>query len=178
MTVTKDISKQNVRTQRELAEDLLTIAQMRRNGSTWSQIAFHINSSRPYSLSWQTYYNQYHWANSNIEKEALDNKEALIVKELDGIDWQIRELEKAYQASIRTALTRTKTTGGKNGDILTETEREELGDPRYMAEITKLREQRARLLGIYAPEKVEHSAKIEFVLPSGRADSDKSDAIE
>lgn len=137
-----------------------------------------INSVRDYELNFIAYYNQYHDAKSNVQKEALASKDELIEAELTEIDWQISELTAAWKRSIGTKQkTQTKITGKGKPQIVEVDENEEPvepcndifltewdenGDPRYMAEITKLRERRAKLLGIDAPEKKDVTVKAQF----------------
>lgn len=171
----KDTS--NIRTEKEKADDLLLICQLRKQNIGWRTIAQRINSQRDYDLNFFVYYTQYHTAKSHIQKEALTNKDELIEAELSEIDWQIDELTKAWQRSIGVKQkTQTKTSGKIKLPGLDEdgeedpmplggmfiTEWEESGDPRYMAEITKLRERRAKLLGIDSPDKVEHSGEVKI----------------
>ena len=138
----------HVRTEKELADDLALICQYRKQNIGWRTIAQKINSQRDYDLNFSVYYFQYHTAKSNVQKEALANKDELVEAELSEIDWQISELQLAWE---RSKGLQTKSTTGERGSNVTEWE--EHGDPRYMAEITKLRERRARILGLDAPEK-------------------------
>ncbi len=161
-------SNNNVRTEQELASDLLAICKYRKQGIDWRRIARELNAKSGHDLDFTIYYRQYHTAKSNIQKEAIATKDELIADEIAGIDWQISELTKAWENSIGTKQKiQTKITG-KSKSVTDEnegseeqtsdsfvTEWEENGDPRYMAEITKLRERRARILGIDAAEKLE-----------------------
>jgi len=162
-------SNNNVRTEQELASDLLAICQYRKQGIDWRRIARELNAKSGHDLDFTIYYRQYHTAKSNIQKEAIATKDELIADEIAGIDWQIAELTKAWEASIGTKQKiQTKVSGKAKlideqdneepseavNDIFV-TEWEENGDPRYMAEITKLRERRAKILGIDSAQKVE-----------------------
>ena len=164
-----------MRTEQELATDLLAICEYRKQGLDWRRIARELNAKSGYDLDFVIYYRQYQTSSANILKEAQANKDELIADEIAGIDWQIAELTKAWENSIGTM--RKTAENEKMG--LTVTEWEENGDPRYMAEITKLRERRAKILGIDAPEKkeVEHSGQISFQVPPGASDV-KSDTVE
>lgn len=141
----------NIRTEKELAEDLLLICKYRKQGIGWRTIAQKINNKRDYELSFSVYYTQYHDAKSSIQREALENKDDLIEAELSEINWQIAELMTAWTNSIGTMT--KEATNEKNG--LTITTWEENGDPRYMAEITKLRERRAKLLDLDSATKIK-----------------------
>ena len=166
-------TRNNVRTEQELATDLLAICEFRKKGLDWRRIARELNAKSGYDLDFTVYYRQYHGNASSIQKEALATKDELIADEIAGIDWQIEELTKAWEASIGTKQkTQTKVTGKKpptdDGEDQAEhvndafvTEWQDHGDPRYMAEITKLRERRAKILGIDAAEKKEVEVKIE-----------------
>jgi len=173
-----NVDRSNIRTEKELADDLVLICQFRKQGIGWRTIAQRINALRDYHLNFSVYYTQYHTAKSNVQKEALASKDELIEAELSEIDWQIDELTKAWNRSIGVKQkTQTKVSGKMNlpepdetdegqpplNDMFV-TEWEESGDPRFMAEITKLRERRAKLLGIDSPSKVEHSGEV--VIPA------------
>lgn len=180
-----------VRTEQELASDLLDICEYRKKSYDWRRIARLLNAKNGLDLDFAVYYRQYQNASSNILKEALASKDELIADEIAGIDWQIEELTRAWENSIGTKQkVQTKITGkvrlideqegeeveAPANDMFV-TEWEEHGDPRYMAEITKLRERRAKILGFDAAEKVEHSGQIAFQVPPGTKDT-KSDTIE
>lgn len=157
-----DKSTAPVRSERELADDLLLICQYRKQRMGWRSIAEKINSQRDYELGFTVYYRQYHRSKSNIEKEAMDNKDDLIMAELSEIDWQISQLMIAWENSIGT-MERTKTKGIGESKEEEVTTWEQNGDPRYMAEITKLRERRCKLLGLDAPEKHAITAEVQVV---------------
>lgn len=82
-------------------------------------------------------------------------------RELAAIDKQIDELWEAWEKSKKarekkTAEQHEGTFNGKltNGTIRGGEVEEQYGDPRIMAEITKLREQRIKLLGLNEPTKI------------------------
>lgn len=155
MDITKESRQRRgnntVRTEQELAADLLSICEFRKLGYDWRWIGRELNTRNGLDLDFVVYYRQYKNEVSNIEYDARANKDELIAAEIDGIDWQIAELTKAWTNSIGTM--RKEADNEKNG--LTITTWDENGDPRYMAEITKLRERRAKILGIDAPERKE-----------------------
>lgn len=161
----------NIRTEKELAEDFELICRYRKQGYGWRTIARKINEQRRYEIDFKVYYRQYHNVVTKTLEEAKLEKEDLINAELSEIDWQIAELQKAWEASIGRMEKKTIKSGeGKEGNDksgIQIVEWEENGDPRYMSEITRLRERRAKLLGIDAPEKkeVEHSGKVNWYLP-------------
>ncbi len=170
----------SIRTERELADDLLLICQYRKERIGWRTIAQNINSQRDYELNFSVYYTQYHDAKSNVQKEAIATKDQLIEAELSEIDWQIEELVKAWKRSIGTKQKIQTKVSGKaklmdvpDGEEPTDpvtdafvTEWEENGDPRYMAEITKLRERRAKILGFDAPTEVKQNTSIALNMTS------------
>lgn len=172
MSVERQHKSCNIRTEQELASDLLAICEFRKKGYDWRRIARELNAKSGYDLDFTVYFRQYKTSTSNIQKEALATKDELIADEIAGIDWQIDELIIAWEASKGTQQ-RTTT----NSKDVTIASWDEYGDPRYMAEITKLRERRAKILGIDAAEKHEHTGNINFNMPSGSADT-KSDDIE
>lgn len=149
----------NIRTEQERADDYLAICKFRKQGWDWRRIGRELNAKNGIDIDFVVYYRQYKNAVSNIEYEARAEKDELIADELAGIDWQISELVKAWENSIGTK--RKTADNDKSG--LTVTEWEENGDPRYMAEITKLRERRAKILGIDAPEKKDITSNGETV---------------
>lgn len=82
-------------------------------------------------------------------------------RELAAIDRQIDELWGAWEKSKRPTNRRSLQTHrgtfagrGSQGEIETREGEESYGDPRIMAEITKLREQRIKLLGLNEPTKI------------------------
>lgn len=148
----------NVRTAKEKAKDLKEITVLRKRGYGWRTIAKMINAKRDYELVFTVYYKQYHTVVSGVQKEALENKDELILAELSEIDWQIDELMEAWEKSKGTKQkTTTKADAEGDEESIQIMEWEESGEPRYMAEITKLRERRAKLLGLDAASRVDHT---------------------
>jgi hypothetical protein len=115
-------------------------------------------------------------------KTRIDDVDAAIQLELEAIDAQIQELWIAWDRSKTDQKLKSKkqsgvaARGGKAvgpGGALTDaeakiqttaieqTEKEEIlfGDPRYQDLINKLRIERRKLLGLYAPEKKELTGK-------------------
>ena len=146
-----------VRTEHELASDLLSICEFRKKGFDWRRIARELNAANGLDLNFVVYFRQYKNSVSNIEYDAKAEKDELIADEIAGIDWQIEELTVAWEASKGLQM---RSTVGERGSNTTEWT--DHGDPRYMAEITKLRERRAKILGIDAAEKKDINLKTEF----------------
>ena len=105
--------------------------------------------------------------------ERLEDTDMAVQSELAKIEWQESELVDAwekskenYQKRIRKQKGRPGTGVGKNGSLdnnaITTTELENtdqqvisFGDASYMAVLVRLREQRIKLLGLNAPDKLK-----------------------
>lgn len=99
----------------------------------------------------------------------IEDTDLAVQAELEKINDQERELWEAWDKSktdFKTKLQRQKAEKGNGrggGDKLTQekTEKDEInfGDARYQAELTKLGQERRKLLGLYAAEKKEITGK-------------------
>jgi hypothetical protein len=113
----------------------------------------------------------------------IEDMDAAINHELYKINMQERELWEAWEKSKAdqklTSQKKKGTTGkgkavNKKGELaetdkiittdIERTEKDEInyGDPRYQAEITKLGQERRKLVGMYAPEKREVTGSLGF----------------
>lgn len=149
------MSKKNVRTKKELAEDLKLICELRKKGLGWRTIGRKINSQRRYELSFSSYYQQYELAVSKAAKEANEDVEFNRIAEISELEWEIAELQDAWELSKGVQVKKTTKTGSDDSETLSQWE--EYGDPRYMAEIIKRRDRLAKLQGLDAPRKLDHT---------------------
>lgn len=88
----------------------------------------------------------------------LDEATDLELKKLDAIEveaWEAWQKSKSGERMTRTKKSSTPVTSAKNATTITQSdettieERDSPGDPRFMAIIMKVSDQRARLLGLY-----------------------------
>jgi hypothetical protein len=96
--------------------------------------------------------------------EALRDIGDWIKDELERIDWTEREAREAWVRSIGEKQKRRAetTTGGKTAGRKAVVETEELnGDPRFLQVTIDCQNRRAKLLGLDAPDRHEHVAKVD-----------------
>lgn len=140
---------------------------------------------------------------AEVRKEWIANRlgdyDAKIDREVAGIEYQESELWAAWHRSCQLEVVQKRTTKrklvertqGKGKDKTTTSEmvvvaedehtetRQMIGDPRFMAEITKLRELRCRLLGLLEDEKpTEPIINIWQSLQDMRFDRDRDEIEE
>lgn len=152
----------NVRTEKELAEDLKRICELRKENYGWTTIARIINSERDYELNFTVYYKQYKLAVGKEAEKASADVNELREAEISELQWEIKELQQAWEDSKGVQAKKTSKSGS-NDDSETITEWEEYGDPRYMAEIAKRREKLSKLQGLDQAVKVDHTTNGESI---------------
>ena len=153
------MSTRNVRTEKELAEDLKRICELRKGNYGWTTIARIINSERRYDLHFTVYYRQYHLAVNKEAEKAQAEVNELREAEISELQWEIAELQQSWLASKGVQVKKTSKSGGDDeGGSVQVTEWEEYGDPRYMAEIAKRREKLSKLQGLDQAVKVDHTS--------------------
>jgi len=146
------------RTHFEREDNYVTITRLYLKGHTQQEIADELKLSRQ-QIGFDLKTIQKRWRESttiNID-EAKE-------RELSRID----ELERTYwEAWEKSCGQRTKTskeaTGGENGRSRASVQTEEmLGNPAYLSGVMSCIQERSKILGIYAPEKKDVTAKFDF----------------
>ena len=151
----------NIRTEQELAEDLITICGLRKEGKGWTTIARIINSKRRYELNFTVYYRQYQLAVNKEAEKAQAEVNELREAEISELQWEIAELQQSWLNSKGVQVKKTSKSGNDESETITEWE--EYGDPRYMAEIAKRREKLSKLQGLDQAVKVDHTTNGESI---------------
>ena len=150
------------RTPKQIEADAEVIATLTRRGYGLKQIAAEIGKIRNYSLSYAQVSHDLKKIRADWAESARSSIEAIKHQELEGLADQERECWHAWQKSkTEHVKKRTKTkpgtlTGTRSVENTTEKE-EQCGDPAYMRLILDIREKRAKILGLNAPEKAELS---------------------
>ena len=86
-------------------------------------------------------------------KSRVANREEMVARELESLDMMERELLVQWERSKGIEKTR-KHKEGDDGVSDETIEKEQCGNPAYMAQLIRVRERRAALLGLDAPQKV------------------------
>lgn len=152
----------NKRTEAQRAIDLHFIEQRHIRGATAARITTELNEQRPYKLSPSQIAHDLVEIRNLWEARTVATRNAQITRELAGLDEQETELWEAWEKSKKETIKQVveqRTRGGKARNGTTQRIEKELkhGDPAYMRLILEVRQQRAKLLGLNAPEKLEHT---------------------
>lgn len=90
-----------------------------------------------------------------------DDLNGMIAEQLAKIDALEREAWDAWERSKLPAVMHKTGKSIKRGEWEEETTKEQVGDPRYLDTLAKLWDQRAKILGLNAAEKVDHAMQID-----------------
>lgn len=153
---------------------LVLVAELYRKARSYRQIQDEVKrvlELKSYSL--QTVHDDVQLLLKEWREQRIDDTDLAVQSELAKIAWQEAELVDAwekskedYQKRIRKQKGRPGTGVGKNGSLdnnaITTTELENtdqqvisFGDASYMAVLVRLREQRIKLIGLNAPDKLK-----------------------
>lgn len=140
------------------------IAKLTRRGYDLKLIAKELAKVRPYTLSYVTIFNDLKKIRAEWKANTLRDIGAIQEQELKGLDDQERECWAAWEKSKLTAekkkqRVRTGAGAGGAGQVAERSEEreEQCGDPSFQRLILDIREKRAKILGLNAPEKTELS---------------------
>lgn len=75
--------------------------------------------------------------------------------ELERVDWAEREAQRGWRRSLQDEVTVTREEGGENGTRTTVKRRGQSGNPAFLQTVLKCVDQRCRILGLNAPEKID-----------------------
>lgn len=75
--------------------------------------------------------------------------------ELERIDWAEREAQRGWTRSLRDEVTVTQEEGGENGGRTITRRRGQAGNPAFLQTVLKCVDQRCRILGLNAPERID-----------------------
>lgn len=158
----------NKRTVHQKDADLALISSLMVKGWTIDQIVAEIKKVRPYDLGRTQVYREVLKVRTKWREEAADiqrNAQAADLIRYNAIE---RELwaawEKSKEDSVRQQATQTAGESGLDGKgaraskKVQKTTQSRHGDPAYLRALMELTRDRAKMLGYYAPQKVEISA--------------------
>ena len=152
------------RTKEQREADAEVIAKLSRRGYGTKMIAAEIAKIRDYTISYVQVSLDLKKIRAEWSKNALRDMDAIKQQELQGLEDQERELWAAWEKSKspeekQKQRVRTGGAGAGAGQLAERsTEKtEQCGDPAYMRLILDIREKRAKILGLNAPEKAELS---------------------
>lgn len=152
----------NKRTEAQRAIDLHFIESAHIRGKTAARITVELNEQRTYKLSPSQIAHDLVEIRNLWEARTVAKRDAQIQRELAGLDEQEAELWESWEKSKKETIKQVveqRTRGGKGHNGTTQRVEKELkhGDPAYMRLILEVRTQRAKLLGLNAPDKHEHT---------------------
>lgn len=101
---------------------------------------------------------QKRWRESSIR-----DMDELKQQELAKIDALEREYWLAWEASKEDAETATQKQSERGKEVSLQ-KKGQTGDPRYLAGVERCMEMRAKILGIHAPERIEHLGRLETIV--------------
>lgn len=138
------------------------IAKLTRRGYDLKLIAKELAKVRPYTLSYVTIFNDLKKIRAEWKANTLRDIGAIQEQELKGLDDQERECWAAWEKSKLAAekkKQRVRSGGAGTGQVAERSEEreEQCGDPSFQRLILDIREKRAKILGLNAPEKTELS---------------------
>lgn len=138
------------------------IAKLTRRGYDLKLIAKELAKVRPYTLSYVTIFNDLKKIRAEWKANTLRDIGAIQEQELKGLDDQERECWAAWEKSKLAAekkKQRVRSGGAGTGQVAERSEEreEQCGDPSFQRLILDIREKRAKILGLNAPERTELS---------------------
>lgn len=140
------------------------IAKLTRRGYDLKLIAKELAKVRPYTLSYVTVFNDLKKIRAEWKANTLRDIGAIQEQELKGLCDQERECWAAWEKSKLAAekkKQRVRSGSGANGAgqvaERSEEREEQCGDPSFQRLILDIREKRAKILGLNAPERTELS---------------------
>lgn len=152
------------RTKLEIKRDRAKITELYIQGHYQSDIAEQLGLTQP-QISYDLKVIQKEWVkNTTLSLDEYKGKELAKIDHLECVYWQAwdRSLRDFKSKIIKgKGIGKDKETGKPIADSTEQTMKTEdrNGDPRYLDGVMKCIEQRCKLLGIYAPEKREHTGK-------------------
>lgn len=142
----------NTRTEGEKEEHLLLIAKYLVRGWSYQQMANELSISKS-QVAYDVKKLRDYW-----RTEQMDAYQQYILQELFRLGEMEAELWQAWEDSKKAMYSTTLKTVGEDNDDSRErmvTHKTQNGNPSYMALIIKISEQRTKLLGLNAPEKLD-----------------------
>lgn len=152
----------NKRTEAQRAIDLHFVEHHHIRGWSVARITVALNEQRPYKLSPSQLAHDLVDIQKLWESRAIAERNVQIKRELAGLDEQEAELWEAWEKSKKETIRQVveqRTRGGKGHNGTTQRVEKELkhGDPAYMRLILEVKNQRAKLCGLNAATKLEHT---------------------
>lgn len=145
----------SVRLPEEVAENRAKVAELVLKGLNPKDIANEIGISTAMVIS-DIHAISQQWSNAPIIFKNLDTFRIKELKKLDIIEKELWEQWEISKAGKRTTMVRTTF----RGDTTEDTEEFSGGDPKYIDGILRCMDQRAKILGLNQPKKVENKVEI------------------
>jgi hypothetical protein len=176
------------RNKAQVDADRLLVERWHLSGKTVPTIIELLASQRPYTLSESQVYADINRLRARWREEAIVERTTAMGEVLRGLRRQEEELWAAWERSkegvTRTTLSKS-VKPAKSEDGATATDREvktgvkesSAGDATFMRLILDIQQERAKLLGLYAPVKQEHSGPNGGPIPVGPLTEENQQAV-
>lgn len=149
------------RTKAQLEIDLALMARLSLEGKTHRQIAILITERGPYPLSHSQVTRDMKKVVGRWKAESIIDIDQLKQRELKGLEHQESECWDAWNKSKEDAVTKsakkTRPSAGTSKEEVATKQEAQCGDPAFQRLILDIREKRAKILGLNAPERTELS---------------------
>lgn len=175
------------RNKAQVDADRLLVERWHLSGKTVPTIIELLAGMRPYTLSESQVYADINRLRARWREEAIVERTTAMGEVLRSLRRQEEELWAAWERSkegvTRTTLSKSARPAGTEGGSATEREvktgvkESSAGDSTYMRLILDIQQERAKLLGLYAPVKQEHSGPNGGPIPVGPLTEENQQAI-
>lgn len=149
------------RTKAQVEIDLALMARLSLEGKTHRQIALLITERGPYAFSHSQVTRDMKKVVGRWKAESISDIDQLKQRELKGLEHQESECWDAWNKSKQDAVTKsakkTRPSAGTSKEEVATKQEAQCGDPAFQRLILDIREKRAKILGLNAPEKAELS---------------------
>ena len=166
------------RTQKQILDDMEIVEDMWVKGHSQREIAEHISSIRPYTISREQIRYEMQRMNKTLKTRQIRAPAVSKAQALRRCDFIYRTAYEAYLKSTEPSQSIRREFGGegegegtkeKLSKTVRESEKREAGNPQFLALMLKVEEHRARLEGTMAPTKGEISATTEHTFDIEKA---------